>query len=165
MLKNVPKIISPELLKTLCEMGHGDEIVIADGNFPAETFGKRVIRADGIGRGGELLRLIVLAHEALDHAHCLHVFLHEAVLSLIPLDTYSNPNMILMQLMECDEGKIDPVIWKEYEKIAEKHDKNVKIGNIDRFAFYERAKTAFAVIATGEEAVYANIILKKGVIK
>ena len=73
--------------------------------------------------------------------------------------------MILMQLMECDQGKIDPVIWKEYRAIAEKHDKNVKIGNIDRFAFYERAKTAFAVIATGEEAVYANIILKKGVIK
>ena len=124
-------------------MGHGDEIVIADGNFPAETFGKRVIRADGIG-GTAML---------------------EAVLSLIPLDTYSNPNMILMQLMECDQGKINPVIWKEYEKIGEKHDKNVKIGHIDRFAFYERAKTEFAVIATGEEAVYANIILKKGVIK
>lgn len=73
--------------------------------------------------------------------------------------------MILMQLMDCDEGKINPVIWEKYEKIAEKYDKNVKIGNIDRFAFYERAKTAFAVIATGEEAVYANIILKKGVIK
>ena len=142
MLKNVPKIVSPELIKTLCEMGHGDEIVIADGNFPAETFGKRVIRADGIG-GAAML---------------------EAVLSLIPLDTYSKPNMILMQLMECDQGKINPVIWKEYKAIAEKHDKNVKIGNIDRFAFYERAKTAFAVIATGEEAVYANIILKKGVI-
>ena len=143
MLKNISKIVSPDLIKTLCEMGHGDEIVIADGNFPAETFGKRVIRADGIG-GAAML---------------------EAVLSLIPLDTYSNPNMILMQLMECDEGKINPVIWKEYEKIAEKHDENVKIGHIDRFAFYERAKTAFAVIATGEEAVYANIILKKGVIK
>ncbi len=143
MLKNIPKIVSPELLKTLCEMGHGDEIVIADGNFPAEKFGKRVIRADGIG-GTAML---------------------EAVLSLIPLDTYSNPNFILMRLMECDEGKIDPVIWEEYKEIAEKHDKNVKIGNIDRFAFYERAKTAFSVIATGEEAVYANIILKKGVIK
>lgn len=143
MLKNIPKIVSPELLKTLCEMGHGDEIVIADGNFPAEKFGKRVIRADGIG-GTAML---------------------DAVLSLIPLDTYSNPNFILMRLMECDEGKIDPVIWEEYKEIAEKHDKNVKIGNIDRFAFYERAKTAFSVIATGEEAVYANIILKKGVIK
>lgn len=124
-------------------MGHGDEIVIADGNFPAETFGKQVIRADGIG-GSAML---------------------EAVLSLIPLDTYSNPNMILMQLMDCDKGKINPVIWEEYKAIAEKHDKNVKIGNIDRFAFYERAKDAYAVIATGEEAVYANIILKKGVIR
>lgn len=143
MLKNIPKIVSPELLKTLCEMGHGDEIAIVDGNFPAEKFGKRVIRADGIG-GTAML---------------------EAVLSLIPLDTYSNPNFILMRLMECDEGKIDPVIWEEYKEIAEKHDKNVKIGNIDRFAFYERAKIAFSVIATGEEAVYANIILKKGVIK
>lgn len=143
MLKNIPKIVSPELIKALCEMGHGDEIVIADGNFPAETFGNRVIRADGIG-GAAML---------------------EAVLSLIPLDTYSNPNMILMQLMQCDQGKINPVIRQEYRAIAEKHDKNVKIGNIDRFAFYERAKTAFAVIATGEEAVYANIILKKGVIK
>ena len=141
-LKGIPKTVSPELIKILCEMGHGDEIVIADGNFPSENFGQRVIRADGI-KGTEML---------------------EAVLSLIPLDTYSDPNMILMQLMKCDEGKIDPSIWKEYAAIAEKHDKNARIGNIDRFAFYERAKTAYAVIATGEEAVYANIILKKGVI-
>ncbi len=143
MLKGISKIVSPELIKTLCEMGHGDEIVIADGNFPAETFGKRVIRADGIG-GAEMLK---------------------AVLSLIPLDTYSDPNMILMRLMDCDKGKINPLIWNEYEKIAMAEDVNVKIGNIDRFEFYDRAKTAYAVIATGEEAVYANIILKKGVVK
>ena len=143
MLKGISKIVSPELIKTLCEMGHGDEIVIADGNFPAETFGKRVIRADGIG-GAEMLK---------------------AVLSLIPLDTYSDPNMILMRLMDCDKGKINPVIWNEKEKIATAEDVNVKIGNIDRFEFYDRAKTAYAVIATGEEAVYANIILKKGVVK
>lgn len=143
MLKGIPKIISPELVKTLCAMGHGDEIVIADGNFPAESLGKRVIRADGIG-GVEMLK---------------------AVLSLIPLDCYSDPNMILMRLMACDEGKINPVIWEKYEKIARAEDENVKIGNIDRFEFYERAKNAYAVIATGEEAVYANIILKKGVIQ
>lgn len=143
MLKGISKIVSPELIKTLCEMGHGDEIVIADGNFPAETFGRRVIRADGIG-GAEMLK---------------------AVLSLIPLDTYSDPNMILMRLMDCDKGKINPVIWNKYEKIAMAEDENVKIGNIDRFEFYDRAKTAYAVIATGEEAVYANIILKKGVVK
>lgn len=143
MLKNIPKIVSPELLKTLAEMGHGDEIVIADGNFPAETFGKRVIRADGIS-GAAML---------------------DAVLSLLPLDTYSDPNFILMKLMECDEGKIEPIIWRDYAAIAAKHDKNVRIGQIGRFEFYERAKSAYAVIATGEEAVYANIILKKGVIK
>lgn len=143
MLKNIPKLLSPELLKILCEMGHGDEIVIADANFPSANYGKRVIRADGIS-GTKML---------------------EAVLSVFPLDTYSDPNMILMKLMDCDVGKIDPVIWKEYEKIAKEKDDNVKIGNIDRFEFYDRAKEAYAVIATGEEAVYANIMLKKGVIK
>ena len=143
MLKGISKLISPELLKTLCEMGHGDEIVIADGNFPSENFGKRVIRADGIS-GTAML---------------------DAVLSLIPLDTYSEKNFILMELTESDKGKINPTIWGEYEKIANKHDKNVKIGQLERYAFYERAKNAYAVIATGEEAVYANIILKKGVIR
>lgn len=88
MLKNVPKLLSPELLKILSEMGHGDEIVIADANFPSANYGKRVIRADGIS-GCEML---------------------EAVLSVFPLDTYSNPNMILMQLMDCDVGKINPFI-------------------------------------------------------
>lgn len=143
MLKGISKILSPELLKTLCEMGHGDEIVIADANFPSENYGKRVIRADGIS-GTAML---------------------EAILSVFPLDTYSDPNMILMQLMNCDVGKINPEIWEKYKEIALKTDKNVKIGNIDRFDFYKRAKDAYAVIATGEEAVYANIILKKGVIK
>lgn len=142
MLKNIPKILSPELLKILCEMGHGDEIVIADANFPSENYGKRVIRADGIS-GTAML---------------------EAVLSLFPLDSYSDQNMILMQLMDCDVGKVNPVIWQEYKKIAENNDKNVKMGNIDRFEFYERAKSAYAVIATGESAIYANILLKKGVI-
>ena len=134
--------MSPDLIKTLCEMGHGDEIVIADGNFPSANLGKRIIRADGIS-GTKIL---------------------DAVMSLIPLDTYSEFNMILMKLTPSDEGKINPTIWAEYEKIANEHDKNVKIGSIDRFEFYERAKNAYAVIATGEEAVYANIILKKGVI-
>ncbi len=142
MLKGISKLLGPELLKILCEMGHGDEIVIADANFPSANFGKRVIRLDGIS-GTEALK---------------------AVLSVFPLDNYSDPNMILMQLMERDVGKINPVIWKEYEEIAKAEDGNVKINNIDRFEFYERAKNAYAVIATGESAVYANIILKKGVI-
>ena len=143
MLKNISKIVSPELIKTLCEMGHGDEIVIADGNFPSEAFGKRVIRADGLS-GTQIL---------------------DAVLSLIPLDSYSDPNFILMSLMDCDKGKINPVIWNDYKNIANARDENVKIGHLGRFEFYERAQKAYAVIATGEEAVYANIILKKGVIK
>ena len=142
MLKGIPKQLSPDLLKVLCEMGHGDEIVIADANFPSEAYGKRVIRADGIS-GSDML---------------------EAVLTVFPLDTYSDANFVLMQLMDCDVGRIDPVIWKEYETIASSKDDNVRIANIDRFAFYERAKQAYAVIATGEEAVYANILLKKGVI-
>ncbi len=142
MLKGISKVVSPELIKILCEMGHGDEIVIADGNFPSENFGKRVVRADGTG-GAEML---------------------DACLSLIPLDTYSDPNMILMQLMDCDKGRINPVIWDEYKRVADTRDENVRIGNIDRFEFYERAKNAYAVIATGEKAVYANIILKKGVV-
>ena len=140
MLKNIPKIVSPQLLKVLCEMGHGDEIVIADGNFPAETFGQRVIRADGLG-GEEML---------------------DAVLSLIPLDTYADENLLLMQTTN---GDSTPEIWEKYFAIANKNDDNLRAGNLERFAFYERAKEAYAVIATGEGAIYANVIVKKGVIK
>ena len=140
MLKGISKIISPELLKLLCEMGHGDEIVIADGNFPAATNAKRLVRADGIG-GVEML---------------------DAVLSLIPLDTYAEENFMLMQTTQ---GDPTPTIWDEYFKVANAKDDNVRVGNLERFAFYERAKNAFAVIATGEGAIYANIIIKKGVIK
>jgi L-fucose mutarotase len=142
MLKGIPKIVSPELLKVLCEMGHGDEIVIADANFPSNTFGKRVVRADGVG-GVEVLK---------------------AVLSLIPLDTYSKENLILMELVDSDVGIINPKIWDEYKANANETDPNVRARHMERFAFYERAKNAYAVIATGEEAVYANLIIKKGVI-
>ena len=140
MLKNVPKILSPELIKVLCEMGHGDEIVIADANFPSQTYGKRVVRADGLG-GAELL---------------------DAILQLIPLDTYAEKNFVLMKTTK---GDAKPAIWDTYFTIANKNDDNVEIEYLERFKFYERAKSAYAVIATGEEAIYANIILKKGVIK
>ena len=140
MLKGISKLLSPELLKVLSEMGHGDEIVIADGNFPSENYGKRVIRADGIG-GKEML---------------------DAVLSVIPADTYAETNFMLMQTTQ---GDPTPTIWAEYREIAQKWDKNIRESQLERFAFYERAKQAYAVIATGEGAVYANIILKKGVIK
>ncbi len=141
MLKGIPKIVSPALLKVLCEMGHGDEIVIADAHFPAETYGQRVIRADGIG-GVEML---------------------EAILSLIPLDTYAKDNFVTMQLSGGDTEI--PPIWAEYRKVANEKDDNVRELQMERFNFYSRAQRAYAVIATGETAIYANIILKKGVVK
>lgn len=142
MLKNIPKILSPEMVKTLMEMGHGDEIVIADGNFPAEAIGKRVVRCDGHG-----------VPELLD-----------AIMQLFPLDTYTDKPVMLMEVVPGDP--VVPTIWDEYKNIINKYEpENCKIEMIERFAFYERAKTAYAVVATGEEAIYANIILKKGVVK
>ena len=146
MLKGIPKIISPELLKVLSEMGHSDRIVIADGNFPAESMGKNaiVIRADGHG-----------IPELLD-----------AILTVFPLDTYTEKPAVLMQLMDRDVGRVETPIWDEYKKIIAKHDDRgaEALGNIDRFDFYEEAKKCYAIIATGESAIYANIMLQKGVI-
>jgi len=140
MLKGLPKLLSPELLKVLCEMGHGDEIVIGDANFPSSTMGKRVVRADGIS-GTELL---------------------DAILKVIPLDTYAESNFMLMAT---SNGDPTPPIWKDYYAIADKNDPNRREKLLERYEFYERARNAYAVIASGEEAIYANIIIKKGVIK
>jgi L-fucose mutarotase len=145
MLKGIPKIVSPELLKVLCEMGHGDEIVIADGNFPCESMGKNaiVVRADGNN-----------VPEILD-----------AVLALIPLDQYYATPVALMEVVKGDTVPT-PVIWNEYDKILKNRTpENCEIEYMERFAFYERAKKAYAIIATSEEAVYANVLLKKGVVK
>ena len=147
MLKGIPKLLSPELLKTLCEMGHSDRIVIADGNFPSETMGKnsKVIRYDG----QDIPELL------------------DAILAVFPLDTYVDQPVVLMELMDCDKGKVETPIWDEYKKIVAKHDERGAdaVGNIDRFDFYDEAKKCYAVIATGESAIYANIILQKGVVK
>ena len=144
MLKGISKILSPELLKVLCEMGHSDKLVIADGNFPAESMGKDaiVIRMDGHG-----------VCDVLD-----------AILQLFPLDTYVEKPVNLMQVMQGDN--VETPIWNEYEKIINKYDKRGEkaIGQIERFAFYEEAKTAYAIIATGESALYANVMLQKGVV-
>ncbi|EPR09398.1 RbsD/FucU family protein [Ruminiclostridium papyrosolvens] len=141
MLKGIPSILTPELLKTLMEMGHSDEIVIADGNFPSGTFGKKVIRLDGHG-----------VPEVLD-----------ALLKFFPLDPYVEKPVALMEVVPGDA--VETPIWEVYKGIINKHEPiNNKIGNIERFAFYERAKSAYAVIATSEAALYANIILKKGVV-
>lgn len=144
MLKGIPQILSPELLKVLCEMGHSDRLVISDGNFPAETMGKDaiVIRCDGHG-----------VPEILD-----------AILKLFPLDNYVEKPVNLMEVMPGD--KVETPIWREYEKIVSKHDSRGKnaIGNLERFAFYEESKKAYAIIATSEKALYANIMLQKGVV-
>ena len=145
MLKGIPKILSPELLKVLCEMGHSDRLVIADGNFPSESMGKnaKIIRCDGHGVP-ELL---------------------EAILTVFPLDTYVETPVSLMQVMPGDN--VETPIWDEYKEIISKYDDRGEkaIGQTERFAFYEETKTAYAIIATGESALYANIMLQKGVVK
>jgi len=141
MLKGIPSVLSPDLLKILMEMGHGDELVIADGNFPAASHAQRLIRLDGHGVP-EIL---------------------QAVMQLFPLDTYVEFPVALMEVVKGDP--VDPVIWKDYEKILHVTEplKN-GFAFLPRFDFYDRAKKAYAVIATGETALYANIILKKGVV-
>ena len=144
MLKGIPKILSPELLKVLCEMGHADRIVISDGNFPAESVGKNaiVVRLDGHG-----------VPEILD-----------AILTVFPLDTYVEHPVNLMEVMKGDP--VETPIWDTYAEILAKHDKRGKeiIGRIERFAFYEEESKAYAIVTTGESALYANIMLQKGVV-
>lgn len=140
MLKGIPQILSPELLKVLCEMGHSDRIVISDGNFPAESIGKNaiVIRCDGHG-----------VPEILD-----------AVLKLFPLDEQVDHPVSLME----PDREIDTPIWDTYKELVAKYDARGEkaVGTIERFAFYEEARKAYAVIATGEKSLYANIMLQKG---
>jgi L-fucose mutarotase len=141
MLKNVPPILSPDLMKTLLEMGHGDEIVLADGNFPAASVARRLIRCDGHGVP-ELL---------------------EAVLKFFPLDIYVDRPVGLMAVVPGDKTK--PTIWEQYHTIIKNSGEQFsQFEFVERFAFYERAKLAYAVVATSEKALYANIILKKGVL-
>ena len=144
MLKNIPKILSPELLKVLCEMGHGDRLVISDGNFPAESMGKnaKVIRMDGHG-----------VPEILD-----------AILQLFPLDTYVEKPVWLMEVVP--GAPVETPIWNTYFDTVQKYDARGEnaVQYIERFAFYEQAKEAYAIIATGESALYANILLQKGVV-
>ncbi|MHC1750108.1 MAG: L-fucose mutarotase [Cellulosilyticaceae bacterium] len=141
MLKKIPSIISPELLKTLMEMGHGDEIVFADGNFPAAANANRLIRCDG---------------------HTV-ISLLEAILPFFPLDTYAKMPVSLMEVVEGDP--VVPTIWEEYKAIITKNEGHeVPIEYIERFKFYERSQRAYAIVATSESALYANVILKKGVV-
>ncbi len=143
MLKGIPSILSPELLKILMEMGHGDRLVIGDGNFPAASMAKdcKLVRLDGHG-----------VPEILD-----------AILQFYPLDPYVETPVSLMEVVPGDP--VETPIWDEYAKIVAKHEPGAKIGHIERFQFYEEAKKCYAIIATGETALYANIILQKGVVK
>ncbi len=139
MLKGVPPIITPELLKILAEMGHGDELVIGDCNFPAESMGKRCARQDG--QNADVLL--------------------DAILQLFPLDEFVDAPVTLMRVVP---GTLDgdPPIWERFHAIVEKHQPGTKFATIDRFEFYERAKKAYATVVTTERALYACIIIKKG---
>ncbi|MFZ6027959.1 MAG: RbsD/FucU family protein [Chloroflexota bacterium] len=145
MLKGIPPILSPGLLKVLHEMGHGDDLVFADGNFPAASIAGAtpggLLRADGHGI----------------------VALLEAVLKFFPLDTFVEHPAAVMAVVP--GHNYTPIIWEEYRRVIGAcgepfHD----FEYIERFAFYERARKAYAVVASGETALYANLILKKGVV-
>lgn len=141
MLKGIPSILPPDLLKILMEMGHGDEIVIADGNFPVFAHPKTVIRCDG---------------------HSISPLL-DAILTLFPLDSYTEHPTVLMDVLPDDPYL--PEIWEEYERIGRIHERNgLKAEYLHKYDFYARSQKAYAVVATGEKALYANIILKKGVV-
>jgi len=140
MLIGISPLISPELLAVLHGMGHGDEIVLADAHFPGETYGKRVLRADGV-RIPDLL---------------------DGILPLFALDTYVDSPLIMMSAVSGDQ--LDPAVEASYRKAIDRHWPDTPpIQRIGRFEFYDRSKQAFAVLMTGETAKYGNIILKKGV--
>jgi L-fucose mutarotase len=142
MLKGIPPIISPDLMKVLMEMGHGDEIVLAAANFPAASNAQRLIRCDG--------------HNIPD--------LLEVILKFMPLDTFVESPVTLMSVVPGDD--VNPTIWKDYRSIVRKCFEGFKdFEFLDRFGFYERARKAYAIVATSELALYPNIILKKGVIR
>ncbi|CAJ1067557.1 fucose mutarotase [Xyrichtys novacula] len=147
VLKGIPSILSPELLYALAKMGHGDELVLADANFPASSIcscGPKEIRADGLG----IPQLL------------------EAILKLLPLDTYAPYPAAVMRVVDSDVRRgLDVPVWGIYShKLQEAGCQPACLETVERFAFYERAKKAYAVVATGETALYGNLILKKGVI-
>jgi L-fucose mutarotase len=140
MLLGISPLISPELLAILHRMGHGDEIVLADAHFPGDTYGRRVLRADGL-KIADLL---------------------DGILPLFVLDSYVDSPLIMMAAVPGDD--LDPTVEHGYRTAVDKHWPNTPpIQRLERFAFYDRAKMAFAIIVTGETAKYGNIILKKGV--
>ncbi|KAM6916220.1 fucose mutarotase [Xenentodon cancila] len=146
VLRGIPSIVSPGLLYALAKMGHGDELVLADANFPASSIcacGPEEIRADGLG----IPQLL------------------EAILKLLPLDTYVPCPAAVMDLVDSDkERRLAVPVWETYTQLLGRAGCQSPLEKVERFAFYERAKKAYAVVATGETALYGNLILKKGVI-
>lgn len=145
MLKGIPKVLTPEMLKILSEMGHDDEIVIADAHFPAESIGKRVIQYPCIS-----------APEMV-----------EAILHVFPLDSYVEEPIKVMSIVQSDldKGMKRPRMWDEVlEAAQELEDFDVRLGEYERFEFYEHSKDAYAIIQTGEERQYGNFMLRKGVV-
>jgi len=141
MLKGIPSIVTPDLLKILMEMGHSDEIVLADGNFPKLGHPKHIVRLDG---------------------HGIPVIL-DAIMQFMPLDTYVENPVTLMSVVSGDPYV--PTIWDEYKNIISKHEPlGAREISIERHEFYQRAKNAYALVTTSESALYANIILTKGVL-
>ncbi|MCG6928499.1 MAG: L-fucose mutarotase [Acidobacteria bacterium] len=139
MLKGIAPCISPDLLKVLAEMGHGDEIVLADAHFPGHTMNERVLRADGLSV----------------------TTLLDGILPLFDLDTYADP-LVMMEAVSGDQ--LDPAVEEQYLEVVHRHDPGAKPpARIERFAFYDRARAAFAVVMTGETRKYGNLLLKKGV--
>lgn len=141
MLVGISPLIGPELLSTLCRMGHGDEIVLADAHFPGESCSRRCLRADGL----------------------LIADLLEGILPLFALDTYVDHPVATMATVPGDQ--LDPAVESSYRQVIDRHWPDTPaIEQVERFAFYERTREAFAVVMTGDTAKYGNIILKKGVI-
>jgi L-fucose mutarotase len=139
MLKGISPVISPELLKVLAEMGHGDEIILADAHFPGQAVNSTCLRADGL----QVAALL------------------DGIIPLFELDSYAEP-LTMMAAVEGDQ--LDPAVEKSYMAAIKKHAPDApQVTRIDRFEFYDRAKSAYAVVMTGELAKYGNIILKKGV--
>ncbi|HGO5856831.1 TPA: L-fucose mutarotase [Mannheimia haemolytica] len=140
MLKGIHPAISPELLKILAEMGHGDELVLSDAHFPAHSLHSKVIRADGLSVATLL----------------------EGISALFEFDQYVEAPLAMMQAVAGDS--LDPTVEERYLNAIEKViGSTPKVERVERFAFYERAKLAYAVVITGELAKYGNIIIKKGV--
>lgn len=141
MLKGIPARMSPELMYVLMKMGHGDELVLADGNFPADSVAQRIVRADGLSVPDVL----------------------EAILQFFPLDSYADAAAFVMQAVPGDPP--NPPIWSQFQQLLDTAEgSNVELRQVERFAFYEQARQAYAVVATSETALYANLILKKGVV-